>query len=213
MSAMANQGTAMKSKLWFKIFGASFIILLLAGGLGYLSVSRLKRNAELIVNDTLPGLSFGGQINAYLADASRTLLFIITDDPVRRQEIRQEMETLSQRTTGYLEEYKKSIFEPEDRANFQALLNERAAYIQIRERVIELASAGRKNEALAVYNEAMVPAHKLVKSAGDKVFEYNMRQGEARGRRIMEICTATQIVVAVVSVVMFLAGFFIGLFK
>jgi len=203
----------MKSKLWFKIFGASFIILLLAGGLGYVSVSRLKRHAELIVNDTLPGLSFGGQANAYLADASRTLLLIVTEDPVRRQEIREEIQALSQRTSGYLEKYKNSIFEPEDQANYQALLKERADYLQIRERVVELALAGKKEAALALYNEAMVPAHKLVKNAGDKIFEYNMRQGAARGRSIMAMCTATQIIVAVVSVLIFMAGFFIGLFK
>lgn len=203
----------MKSKLWFKIFSASFVILLLAGGLGYLSVSQLKRNAELIVNDTLPGLSFGGQANAYLADASRTLQLIVTENPADRQKIRDEINTLSQRTTGYLEKYKNSIYEAGDRASYQALLKERADYIQIRERVIELALAGKKAEALALYNESMVPEHKRVKSAGDQIFEYNMRQGEARGRRIMAICTATQIVVAVVSVVIFITGFFIGLFK
>jgi hypothetical protein len=203
----------MQSKLWFKIFGAGFVILLLAGGLGYVSVSQLKRNADLIVNDTLPGLSFGGQANAYLADASRTLLLIVTENPGRRQAIRQEIQALSQRTSGYIEKYKNSIFEAEDRANYQALLKERADYIQIRERVIELAFAGKKDEALALYDESLVPAHKRVKSAGDKVFEYNMRQGETRGRSIMAICTATQIIVTVVSVVIFIAGFFIGLFK
>ena len=92
-------------------------------------------------------------------------------------------------------------------------MKQRADYIQIRERVIELALAGKKNEALALYNDSMMSAHKLVKNAGDKVFEYNMRQGAARGRNIMAICTATQIVVALVSVAMFVVGFFIGLFK
>jgi hypothetical protein len=144
----------MQSKLWFKIFGAGFVILLLAGGLGYVSVSQLKRNADLIVNDTLPGLSFGGQANAYLADASRTLLLIVTENPGRRQAIRQEIQALSQRTSGYIEKYKNSIFEAEDRANYQALLKERADYIQIRERVIELAFAGKKDEALALYDES-----------------------------------------------------------
>jgi methyl-accepting chemotaxis protein len=203
----------MKSRLWLKVFGASFVILLLAGAAGYFSVSQLKRNAELIVDDTLPGLSFGGAANAYLADASRTLLLIVTDDPDRRREIRQEMETLSRRTTGYLEQYKKFIFEPGDKANYETLLKERSDYIQIREQVVALALAGKRNEALALYNDTMVPAHKRVKEAGDKLFEYNMRQGEARGRKIMGICTVTQIAVAVVCVVVFIAGFFIGLFK
>ena len=203
----------MKSKLWFKIFGAGLIILVLAGALGYVSVSQLKRNAELIVDDTLPGLTFAGEANAYLADASRTLLLIVTENPQRRQEMRDEIKALSQRTTGYLENYKKCIFEAEDQANYQALLKERSDYIQIRERVIALALEGKKGDALALYDDSLVPAHKRVKSAGDRVFEYNMRQGEVRGRRILRICQMTQITVAIVSIVIFIAGFFIGLFK
>lgn len=203
----------MKVRLLFKIFLSSFIILFIAGGLGYISVSRLKHNAQTIVEDTLPGLTYAGAANAYVADASRTLLLIVMDDPQRRKEIREEINTLSQRTTGYLGDYEKQIYSNEDRTNFQSLIEKRNDYIKIREQVIELAMQGNKDQALALYEESLVPAHKTVKQAGDKLFEYNMRQGQERGRQIMAICSVTQIAVAVVSVAIFLIGFFIGLFK
>src|ERR1044072_5523049 len=104
----------MKLRLLLKIFCSSFVILFLAGGLGYISVSSLKRNAKAIVEDTLPGLSYAGAANAYVADASRTLMVIVTDDSRRQNELRDEINTLSQRTTGFLAEYRKAIYSNED---------------------------------------------------------------------------------------------------
>ncbi len=203
----------MKLRIWIKIFCTSFVVLALAGVFGYFSLSRLKQNASLIVSDTLPGLSFAGEANAYLADASRTLLVVVSDDPVQQRAVRREISDLSGRTSRWLERYATQIFNAEDQANYDGLLAERKAYIAIREQVLDLAVAGKKTEALARYEQSLVPAHKRVKSAGDKLFDYNMRQGEVRGRNIMASCTVTQITVAVLCVVMFLVGFFLGLFK
>lgn len=203
----------MTFRIWIKIFCTSLVVLTLAGTFGYFSLSRLKHNARLIVNDTLPGLSYAGEVNLYLAEAARTLLFIVTEDSNQRQALRQEISSFSTRTTSWLERYATQVDSVEDRTNFDTLTQERQAYIKIREQVLELAYAGKKSEALAIYNETLMPAQKRVKTAADKLFEYNMRQGEQRGREILTRCTITQITVAVLSVVIFMAGFFIGLFK
>lgn len=203
----------MKSKLLFKIFGAGFVVLMLAAGLGYFSVNGLKRDARDIVEDTLPGLSLSGAANAYLADSSRTLLLIIAENPARRAELRSEIESLSQRTTGFLDQYEQLIRTDEDRKHFETLVNERAAYLKIRNQIIDLGMNAKKEQALAMFDEVMIPAHKRVKAAGDALFDYNRQQGDIRGKRIMAVCAVTQIAVAIVSVIIFLVGFFIGLFK
>ncbi len=203
----------MTFRIWIKIFCTSLVVVTIAGTFGYLSLSRLKHNAQLIVEDTLPGLSFAGAANAYLADASRTLLVVVTEDPVQQRAIRDEITMLSTRTTTYLEQYGSQLDSAEDRTNYETLIRERKAYFEIREKVLELAVAGKKSEALALYTQAMVPVHKRVKNAGDKLFEYNRHQGEVRGQDILASCTITQISVAILSVVIFMAGFFICLFK
>ena len=203
----------MTFRIWLKIFCTSLVVLTLAGAFGYLSLSKLRHNAQLIVEDTLPGLSFAGEANAYLADATRTLLVVVTEDPVQQRAIRDEITTLSARTTKYLDQYGSQLDSVEDRANYETLIKERKAYFDIREQVLELAIAGKKSEALKLYTEAMMPEHKRVKNAGDTLFEYNRHQGEVRGREILARCTVTQITVAILSVVIFMAGFFIGLFK
>jgi len=187
--------------------------LLLIGTLGFLSLSHLKHEAALIVHDTMPGLSYAGEANAYIADSSRTLLYVTEKDPARRRQIREQMNVLSSRTSKYLSLYRQSIFSDEDVANFQSLVQIRNSYIRVRNQVLELADAGRETEALAVFNESLLPAHAEVKKAGDHLFEYNMKQGRDRGQRIMTFCTVNQIALGVASVVIFLLGFFFGLFK
>ena len=188
-------------------------ILLLIGMLGFLSLNHLKHQANLIVNDTLPGLSYAGEANAYIVDASRTLLYVMDKDPQKRQEILQQIDAFGARTTKYLTLYRQSIYGDEDWTNFEALIRERDRYIQVRQRILSLANQGKENEALVVYNESLLPIHKSVKEAGDRLFEYNMRQGEARGQKIMAFCTVTQIILGVASVLIFIIGFFLGLFK
>jgi hypothetical protein len=202
-----------KTRILFKAFANGFIVMAVAGAVGYLSLSQLKKNAHAIVEDTLPGLSDAGAANAYLGDASRTLLLIVTEDPAKRQEIVGEINTLAGRTTTYLKDYDQSIYSSVDRTNFQALVDERANYTKVRDSVIALALAGQKDEALSNYVEVMLPAHKRLKLAGDRLFEYNMQVGADRGRRIMTLCTITQIGLTVGTVLIFMVGFFIGLFK
>lgn len=191
----------------------AMMALLLVGGWGFLSVSELKHEARQIVYDTLPGLSFAGEANSYIVDSSRTLFFVTTDDPAERLKLRDEIRQQSLKTVGYLEAYDKTIFSSEDRENFEAVQRLRNEYIQVREQILNLTDAGKQQEALAMYRNALLPLHAQVKAAADKLFRFNMQKGEERGRKIMTICTVTQIVLALTSVVIFVLGFFIGFFK
>lgn len=189
------------------------LALILVGAIGFLSLNHLKHQASLIVDDTLPGLSYAGEANAYIADSSRTLLYIAAKDPERRKQIRDEMGVVSARTTKYLDLYRTAIFSEEDATNFQSLVQIRTSYIRVRNHILDLADTGRDTEALEVFNTSLLPAHAQVKKAGDKLFEFNMEQGKVRGKKIMLFCTVTQIVLGVASIVIFAIGFFFGLFK
>lgn len=192
---------------------AAIVALLLVGSFGFGSVTLLKRKANQIVTDTLPGLAYAGQANAHLADAYRTLLFITMDDQHRREQIRMEMTGLAERTKGYLAKYEEAIVSPEDRTNFEAVITLRKEYDRTRDQVLALALSGKKDEALAMFNESLMPKQAAVKRAGDKLLDYNMRVGERRGRDIMTICSGTQLAVAAVGMIIFILGFFIGLSK
>ena len=192
---------------------AALAILFLIGALGFMSLSRLKNLASQIVGDTLPRLSLAGQANAYIADTSRTVMFIFAETPEKRAEIRQDIESVSDRTTGYLNKYADNIEAKEERELYENLLAERKTYISIRDHVLDLAQQGRREEAINEYTESLLPAHSRVKAWGDRLYDSDIKRGELRSQRIMVACTLTQITVALIGVVVFVIGFFIGLFR
>ena len=197
----------------FKGAMASLVFLLLVAALGVLTLIALKGEARLIVTDTLPGLSYAGEANAYLADSTRTLLFIVTKEAETRAKLHKEISALSGRTSDYLERYMASILSEDERSKYMAVVGARAEYFVVRNRVLALAEAGRVEEALAQFKEALIPTQTRVKQAGDGLLEFNRHQAEQRGQRIMTICTVTQIVVAGAFVVIFFVGFLVGLFR
>jgi glycosyltransferase involved in cell wall biosynthesis len=192
---------------------ATLIMLLLIGMLGFVSLSRLKSVAKDISQDTLPALSLAGQANAYLADASRVVLYILEAEPARRAEIRKEIDTLSARTTSYLEDYRAAIHSPKKQSLYNALVSERQDYIQTRNRILELAATGQPTEALQQFQDILLPKHRRIKAAGDDLINFDIREGEARSKEIMHSCTLTQILVAAIGVLVFIFGFIIGLFR
>jgi hypothetical protein len=197
--------------LSFRGLMVGLFTLLLVGTLGFMSLSFLKRQAAQIVTDTLPGLSYAGEANTYLADGYRTLMFVVADDAERRAELRTQMHTLAQRTSYYLSKYSTQMNSEEDRTNFVALVHARREFVQVRDKVMALASEGKRDEALALFHQSLIPIQAKVKTAGQRLLEFNMREGQSRGHAITVVCTTTQIIVAGIVIVIFLLGFFIGL--
>jgi glycosyltransferase involved in cell wall biosynthesis len=198
----------------FRGVAASLMVLLLIGAVGFLSLGHLKKVANEIVSDTLPGLSYAGEANVTLAQAfNRSLLLMMTDRPERRAELRAEIEHYNTQTTNYLAAYKSQIFARDEQALFDALLQRRVEYLAIRERTFALAESNQRQQALELCQTELFPAYQRYKEAGDKLFEYNMREGTERGRNIMGVCTTTRVIVAGIGIFIFIVGFFIGMFK
>ncbi len=200
--------------LHFRGVGLSLIVLFLIGALGFLTLRELKKSAFQIVNDTLPGLSAAGSANSTLDQGfNRTLLFILSEDPEERRRYRDEIRDFAQETTNYLQSYQQSIYEPDDRQNFGRWIDRRRTYNAIREKLFVLIEANQREEALHLYRKTLLPAFAEYKSAGEAILKYNIEQGETRGRKIIRLSILTQVVVAMLAVVLFVAGFVIGFFK
>jgi glycosyltransferase involved in cell wall biosynthesis len=185
--------------------------LLLIGMLGFVSLRHLKSEATRIVRDTLPGLSYAGEANSSLAQAfNRTMVLLMTDDAAERVALKNEIERFSLQTTAYLDAYSNQIFAQEDQENYEQLLRRRTEYFQVRAATITLAEQNNRPQVVEKLQRELVPAYQKYKEAGDKLFEFNMRQGNARGLNIMRVCTYTQWIVAAIGMVIFVIGFFIG---
>jgi glycosyltransferase involved in cell wall biosynthesis len=189
----------------------SVIGLLVIGMLGFASLRHLKGEAGRIVKDTLPGLSYAGEANSSLAQAfNRTLLLLMTDDARQREDLRLQIAQFSSQTTAYLEAYKGQIFTLEDQQRYEELMRRRAEYFRVRAATIGLAEQNNRAGVFDHLQRELLPAYQKYKEAGDKLFEYNMREGNSRGLNIMRVCTYTQWIVAGIAIVIFVIGFFIG---
>ncbi|EEF57256.1 glycosyltransferase [Pedosphaera parvula] len=197
-----------------KGLAVSAVIFLIIGTLGFLSVEQLKSKAQLIVKDTLPGLSNAGAADSNLAEAfNRTLLVVMSEDTAEQARYRDEMEEFSQKADEYLQAYQSSIYSADDRMNYNNLVEVRKVYRELRGKTLQLVDQQKHKEALALCKTSLMPAYRDYKRAGEKLLEYNTIQGKSRGETIMRICTVTQYFVAVIGIALFLAGFIIGMFK
>jgi glycosyltransferase involved in cell wall biosynthesis len=193
----------------------SFIVLLLVALLEFSSIRYLRSTAASIVNDTLPGLSYAGAINSTLTDSfNRTLLAILAGDEQSRARYVTEIQGLSAATTENMKLYEQSAFSPEDRALYARLASSREHYLEVRGKILATAARpGSRDEALRIYFSELSPSFEEVKKSGSELLRYNIEAGKTRGRNIMTACIVTQIVVALLGVVIFLAGFLLGFFK
>ena len=200
----------------FSLRGAviSVIVLLIIGMAGFLSVNHLKADAQLIVEDTLPGISDAGAANASMAESfNRVLLSLMAETPEERRQYRQELDEFNQRTSKSLESYGQSIYTEDDRANYERLLEQRKKYLRVRDQILNLIDVQKPDEALSLYKNSLVPAYRDYKTDANAVLTYNTRQGKTRGEAILKICTGTEYVVAGIGILLFVVGFVIGLFK
>ena len=187
---------------------AALVTLAIVGAVGFFAVHQLKVEARQIVTDTLPGLSYGGQINAGLSDNFiKTLLAIHTDNPAERATYLKEIDEGTQKVTVNLQHYAESIFDEADRERFDALVQHREKYRQIRQQVFALREEGRQPEARALLKGWLWPAYLEYTRAAEKLFDNNITLGKARGQSILRVCTITQLVVTVVGIAVFVGGF------
>jgi len=190
------------------------LVLMLIGALGFVSVSHLKQEAGLIVGDTLPSLSYAGEAIGGASSAfNRTLMFLVTENAEQRAQLRKDLESHNQATSRILEDYQQVVNSPVERVLYEQVMKRRADYVQLRERILDLADHNQRTQAIDLCNRELFPAYRQYRDSLSQLFEFNVRQGRTRGETIMRGCTITQWVVAGIGIFIFALGFLIGLFK
>ena len=203
----------MKNLRRLKPLAIAVVCLFVVGWIGFSVVGRLKRDAAAIVDDTLPGLVYAGQINSELSENfARTLLAINSDSPEQRDLYLKRIDEGSQRMNDSMQGYQRSVFEEEERQVLNRLMAVRVKYREVRRQVFDLVKEGKRKEALQLFETELLPAYAAQKEAGDALFDYNVKQGRARGMRIEILCRRTQWVVTAICVVIFVGGFFTPFF-
>lgn len=190
------------------------IVLFMIGTAGFLSVEKLKHHARAIVEDTMPGLSDAGAANSSLAQSlNQTLLMLTAATPQERAAYRKELDAYSEQTSASLNLYQQTQFTGPEQGIYSRLMEERQRYHEVRNQVLNLIDQQKQAQALKLCNDAMLPAYREYKAAAEKLLQFDIQQGKSRGQSILGICLITECVVAGIGMVLFVAGFLIGIFK
>ena len=188
-------------------------LLFVVGMAGFTIVGHLRSDAAQIVDDTLPGLVYAGEIDSELSENfARTLLAINAQSPDERAVYLKKIAEGSERVDESMRGYQAGIFEKHDRQLFNQMGTMRQKYRDVRSQVFGLLNENRRDEALRLFESELLPAYTAQREAGQMLFKYNVTQGETGGVRIEKTCRITQWAVTVICMLVFVGGFFTPFF-
>jgi Four helix bundle sensory module for signal transduction len=194
-----------------RFIAVTILIFAIVAGAGFFCVSSLRREASLVAKDTLPGLIYAGTANSIMDNNFiRSLNLTDLQSVEDREKHLKQIEQVSKQTELYMEKYRQSIYNKEDRSKFEDLVNARKEYIKLRASFFEMVRNGQRDESLKFFKLTVMPAYEKYNAAGDALFNYNVQLGEKHGKRIITLSYATPIIVGIFGVVIFIAGTLVG---
>jgi methyl-accepting chemotaxis protein len=165
---------------------SGFLCLIIAC-LSVFAVNRvlsLNKISESIVSDSLPGVIQAGEISSGQAENQlRVLRLLLAKTPEERAATHAEIEENSKAVSESLSKYEATIFDDEDRRNFQALQSARTEYLKTRDQFYTLVESDW-DAAKKFSSEQLRTVYKKYNATATAVLDFNAKTGEERGKRL-----------------------------
>ncbi len=186
-------------------------LLALVGVIVWLSLAGIRADAVSLRTDVMPGTIASSQIGSLITQS-----FILTQ--ALAQDISSEERAAAKKaiaeyatlTVDTCKKYEETIFDPEDRAHFNKMVQARDEYRGLRTKFIELTDAGKLPEAVSLLNKQVYPAYKAYAAASQALFELNAAGGDKISLSISNHATRTTSIVIAVTLVSLVLGAGIG---
>lgn len=190
------------------------LALLLVAVLGFVSVGHLKREAQQILTTDLPSLRQVNVINAGMeAGFKGALLYLLSETPEQRQELRAKIEQGNLGTESNLATFSRLLVGSAERQQFAEMIQRRQEYVAVRNRIMTLVDDHRPVEAFALSQSALVPTFQKYSRLVEQLLDRQLHDLQTRSEQMVALCTLTQVVAAVVAVVLFTLEFVFGFLK
>jgi hypothetical protein len=189
-----------------------FVVAIFLGvaGTGWFAVQRLNQTSRQLVLDTLPGLEEAGLAEESIHESRhvmREMLFPHTAAERLRMSAFVETNTAG----GEWQKYADSIFEPQDRQNYEAMMLVRSNYLQTVPKFLDLVRAGNMDQASSYFYAEQGRLFQNYLTAVTAVFEYNVAQGSVRGQSILNATHYAPWTIGALCVLVFVFGLALGL--
>jgi len=187
--------------------GALCLIITIISVFAVFHILRLNKISHGIVEDSLPGVIAAGRLNSYQAENQiRCCLLLSAKSPEQRQALRAEMDATVAKIAQTITNYEATIYEAEDRTNFETF---KAAREEFRQRRVHYFALVETNVPAAAdfMISSLMPAYEAYSKAGTTIMEYNCSQGNIRGAEL-----ATQVKADIqILIITGICGLFIGM--
>lgn len=195
---------------FYLINGLAVLIFAAAVWLVWQQLQPLRENARMLAVDTLPGLVDTGLAIQLLNDNQNAVQrLLISRSAAEQAACIAQVRTNS--TEPFWQDYAASIFSLEDKANYDQAMSVRQSYLQAREQLFALMSAGKFQAAAALNDQKVLPLFSEYRNHARQLFAYNVRQGTERQQQILAGITLIPLIIGLLVLLSFGFGWLFGL--
>jgi methyl-accepting chemotaxis protein len=193
-------------------FATILVIVVAMGAFGVIRLLEIRKDAQRIVNDSLPGTAQSLQVTAQVKDNyASTLKYILSQSPAEEKALDAEMATTNTAMSALLADYAKTITQPDDRKNYEAIAPAREKFLRVRDDVVvALIHQNKREEALTALHRDLEPAFHEFLAKVQLVGEWNIKAGETVGAEIDDGVNSTVVGLAIAALLAVLMGAGIG---
>jgi len=166
-------------------FGAVMTVAVALGAEALYLTQQIQRASLVVTEDALPGIiNVDRAMLASTVNNQLTINHVATTDLVRKAEIDEEMAENTKKNNEALKAYEASIVQPRDRELYAALAAPLDEMRRIREGVLDLSRAQKRDEALASFENELTPALRKYKASLQELVDYNVNNGQTYAAEI-----------------------------
>lgn len=195
-------------------FGLILALMGFMAGITYLKLAAIEHETTSFQTDSMPGLELSTGIRStWFQSYLLALQVVALDNPDERKRDLATMRADAEKMDKLVVDYDKTIFESQDRINFNAFKAARVQYDRLMAEVLKLDDSQKNAQARALLIQQLEPAWQVGRNAATQLRDFN-QQAEVRSVDKIEAAVAvaksTLLVALVIALVSALiCGFFL----
>jgi methyl-accepting chemotaxis protein len=201
-----------------KLIGGFFLMVLIIVFVGYIGdrdLSIVNTDGGSIYSDNLIALNDLNHIRtAYLANQSSLILYYFNQDKSKQQTFLQQINSDAAQESKYEQVYEKSYskdFSAQEKHFYTQFLSQREKYHSLKDNLIRLIDAGKRQEAGTVFQEAIQENNNALVQL-DNLITFNTNEANQRQVSNQKVYAGAHILLLVMIGVSIILALIVGLF-
>ena len=193
-------------------FGVVLVLMGVMGAVVFFSLRAIGHATVRVKVESVPGLYLIGKLERTVAHGFfLSERFLAATERSEAERLASEIRALRVTTQESLSRYDATIHEESDRAMFANLKSSVAAHSTAEAGMLQHGLAGRKADALQVFERRVEPEHERVGAALERQLEFDLKHAEFTTRRIDDAVSLARIAIYACFAVAVLAAGISGL--